>query len=96
MEGQTIVLDVVGVILAIGTMFYIYQTTMIFKGGVVEKGLRIIALSPIFLILSILTEILSEFGFVGFDEVHDFLLVIFILLFFLGCRAAVESWKKIG
>jgi hypothetical protein len=90
-----IAIDIVGIVLATGLMLYAIKMAKSFKGGILERGMKLLALSPTFFILSILTDALFESGFgYGFDIIHDLLLVVFILYAFAVFRFIVVSWRK--
>jgi len=98
MESDIIVhlaIDIAGIILATGLMLYAIKMAKTFKGGILERGMKLLALSPTLFILSMLTEILYESGFgYGFVMIHDLLSVVFILFAFAVFRSIVASWRK--
>lgn len=56
------------------------------KGGVLQRGMRLMMLSLVLLLLAIIADIVDELGFgLGvFDTAHDLILAAFILLMFFG------------
>jgi len=91
-----LVLDVVGSVFALVAAFYLQQIAQVLKGGVLGRGMTIIAASPLLIALSAAFELLSESGFGEvYDVVHDLLRVAFILVLLIGARSIVEAWKKL-
>ena len=80
-----IVLDVLGILLSLGTTFYLYKLAKVLRGGMLERGMTILAISPVLLALSALLDMLFVSGF---GEVYGFIRdlnrIVFIIVFFLG------------
>jgi len=69
-----LVLDVLGIILALGASFYLSKIAQVLKGGILARGMTIIAASPLLIALSAFFELLSEAGFgEAYDIFHDLL-----------------------
>ena len=94
MELLTITVSLVTIVVTIGIMSYGFRMVKGLKGGVLERGMKILAMSPIFLILSILTEILLANSEGPFDIVNDILLLLFVLCTFMGYSAIIDDWRR--
>ena len=88
-------LDVLGVVLALGASFYLFQIVRVLKGGILEKGMTLIAASPVLVALSALFEALFEMGYGDlYNGVHDVFRLAFIIVLLLGARSIVLTWRK--
>ena len=78
--------DLVDLILAVGTILYAYKMTATTKGGALERGMKLMVLSLVFLLLSIIADAFDDLGFGAgvFDTAHDIILAVFILIMFFG------------
>ena len=91
-----VVLDVVGILLSLGTAFYLYALAKVLRGGVLERGMTILAISPVLLALSALLDMLTALGFgEAYGVIRDLNRIIFILVFFIGARSIVVAWRKL-
>ena len=81
-----VITDSVDLILTVGAMLYAYKMAATTKGGVLERGMRLMALSLSFLLLSIIADTVGDLGFGSsvFDIAHDLILAVFIVLMFFG------------
>jgi hypothetical protein len=93
---EIFVVSLVSVILEVGLTIYLYKIFRICKGGFLERGMLIVAISPVLMILSSIFDALSELDYGAiFDAAHDLFRIAFFLLLFLGFRAIVIDWKKL-
>ena len=91
-----VVLDIVGILLSLGAAFYLYALAKVLRGGVLERGMTILAISPVLLALSALLDMLSALGFgEAYGFIRDVNRIIFILVFFIGARSIVVAWRKV-
>ena len=75
-------------------MLYAYKMTATAKGGVLERGMRVMTLSLLFLLLSIIADMVGDLRFVSggvSDTAHDLILAVFILLTFFGLMTMVRD-----
>jgi len=94
---EIFIVSLVSVILEVGLAIYLYQIFRVCKGGFLERGMLIVAVSPVFMILSSIFDALSELGYgATFEVAHDIFRIAFVLLLFLGFRSIVIDWKKLN
>jgi len=91
-----VILDVLGILLSLGTAFYLYALAKVLRGGVLSRGMIILAISPLLLALSALLDMLSALGFgEAYSFLRDLNRIVFILVFFFGARSIVVAWRKL-
>jgi len=63
------------------------------KSGLLEGGMRLLTLSLVFLLLSIIADIVSDFGFLPrlFNTAREVILALFILVMLLGMMKMVRD-----
>ena len=88
-----VITDFVNVIFTIGAMFCAYKMLKTTKSGGMERGMRLIMLSMIFLLFSVIADFVSDLGFGSgvFDIAHDLSLAVFIMLMFFGLLLMVRD-----
>jgi hypothetical protein len=80
-----LITDFVDLILAVGAVLYAYKMTVTAKGGVLERGMKLMMFSLVTLLFAIIADMFDDLGFGSvFDIVHDLILAVFILLMFFG------------
>ena len=88
-----VITDLLDIILTMGAIFYAYKMAESIKGEVLERGMRLILLSLVFLLLSMIADLADDLGFGSgiFDIVHDLILAVFIMLMLFGLRRMVRD-----
>jgi hypothetical protein len=90
-------LDVVAIALALGTGFYLYQTSAALKGDVVSRGMTILTIVPFLIAVNTLLDLASELGIVQlYGPIHYFARILFIVVLFVAARTIVQAWKNLS
>ena len=72
-DFAAISLDVLGIVLALSTGFYLYQTSRALRGDVMARGTTILTVAPFIIALSALLNLLDDFGVLqALSPIHYF------------------------
>jgi hypothetical protein len=94
--NYNVVLDLVAIFVALGAAFYLYKISGVLKGGVLGRGVRIIALTPIIIALSTSLELLWQLGVdPAYGTFHDIVRLVFLIVLLVGARSVVMGWRKL-
>ena len=92
----SVILDLLGSVFALGSAFYLGKIAQVLKGGMLARGMTIIAASPLLVALSAVFELLSQLGFGEvYGIIHDLMRLAFIFVLLAGARLIVVAWSKL-
>ncbi len=95
-----IIVDSLVIFLSLGLSFYAYYLSRVFRGGIMEKPFRILALAPLFFMIGESMRLLEVTGILAefVDILHSVGEGFFIVVLFYGFSLLSSIWrsKKLG
>jgi hypothetical protein len=90
----SLAVDFAAIAITLGVMMLAFKAVRASKGGVLESGIRMLAISPVFVILSVLVDAIFENSQDVFTIIDDLILLAFVLWLYWGCRSLIVSWRN--